>query len=607
MKKIVVFIAIGFLFMPGGRMEAADSDEAFCYVSLVDGEAYVIQDGSPQKKAARVNFPLVPGDSVETGEQGRCEIQFDNGTIMRLDGGSRLTINTMRAKSLTTSWNITTLTLDSGRVFTMNNTYNRELFQVVTSRAAIKINKNATSTIAIEPDGNHIFVERGMINLLYGDEEQKLKKTRIRAGEGVIVTLEDKLLDKSIRPETEFRSWNSEVNRRFKELHEGISRIPGPIYNFPRGVVEFAKKWSSLYGEWVYNDLFGYVWKPYDESFQYSDKRPFFHADKILVKNELYLVPQQPWGWIPAHMGNWVWMKKNGWVWIPGTAFKGGMYGVDWLWNQMTGYRPHLFWAALTGHSVWGAWPDYFWLGLRPGYGPTGCATLSDWLHYIYGGYSGYVNYRRGGAPGRQVNPGSPSPPPSLKDIPPDVAVIIAKLDKAPIGDLNRLLDTGRDSQKQLSDRNNARRIQNWLAYRSIVAAGTDDYTEEDEPGHKGKVVKGPISKRDWNRDRIIAQRLGTTLVYSSSRNAVLMPELKISSRNISARQRFNLRTMAIRNSGRKGKPGLIRQVHGGGSAGTPSGSSMAGQASSSGAPGSSVPGSVGGKGGGASNAGERK
>jgi len=607
MKKIVVLIAVGFLCLPGGRMQAADSDEAFCYVSLVDGEAYVIQDGSPQKKAARVNFPLVPGDSIETGERGRCEIQFDNGTIMRLDGGSRLTINTMRARSLTTSWNITTLTLDSGRVFTMNNTYNRELFQVVTSRAAIKINQNATSTIAIAPDGNHIFVERGMINLLYGDEEQKLKKTRIRAGEGVIVTLEDKLLGKSIRPETEFRSWNSEVNRRFKELHEGISRIPRPIYNFPRGVVEFAKKWSSLYGEWVYNDLFGYVWKPYDESFQYSDKRPFFHADKILVKNELYLVPQQPWGWIPAHMGNWVWMKKNGWVWIPGTAFKGGMYGADWLWNQMTGYRPHLFWAALTGHSVWGAWPDYFWLGVRPGYGPTGCATLSDWLHYLYGGYAGYVNYRRGGFAGRRGNPGNHDSPPSLKDIPPDVAVIIAKLDKAPIGDLNRLLDTGRDSQKQLSDRNNARRIQNWLAYRSIVAAGTDDYTDEDESGHKGKVVKGPISKRDWNRDRIVAQRLGTTLVYSSSRNAVLMPELKISSRNISARQRFNLRTMAIRNSGRKGKPGLIRQVHGGGSAGTPSGSSMAGQASSSGVPGSSVPGSVGGKGGGASNAGERK
>ena len=575
-RKVTIFFVVVLLLSISGYLQAGDPGDAFCYVSLVEGDAFVLQSDADESIRARVNLPITPGDTLITGNEGRCELQFDNGTVMRLDTDSRLKVHVLQAESLTTNWKITSLELLSGRLFSMNNIYNREMFQVATSVAAIKMNKHSTSTISIEEGNTHVAVERGNVGVLYGNEKKSLRKDLVRAGKRYVITGEHKLIPSDMRPGSDFQLWNQYMNTHFKELHRGISKIPKPIYKFPPGVVKFAEKWSSMFGEWVYNDLFGYVWKPYDESFQYPDKRPFFNADHVRVKDELYLVPQQPWGWIPAHLGNWVWMKKNGWVWIPGTAFKGGMYGADWLWNQMSGYRPYLFWVTLSGRTAWGAWPDYFWLGISPGHGPSGCSTLSDWLYYVYGDYEGYKTYRESGNAGwraRYEKSGKSAsvPPPSLKDIPPDVAVIVEKLDKVPMKEVNRYLNLERGPGTRGDSGKNARRVRNWLVYRGILQNSQNLSEPEDKKTTGGRLVKGPIEKRDWNPDQVIARRLGMRMEYSSSRNAVMLPELRLSSRTISDRDRFRLRTTSFQIKPGMTKTSLIRHFNGG-SAGSVSG-----------------------------------
>ena len=108
------------------------------------------------------------------------------------------------------------------------------------------------------------------------------------------------------------------------KLHKGKSKVPDAIYRYSKAVIFFAEKFSNLYGEWVYDELFGYVWKPAHEDFALSH-RPVFHADFVTINAQLYLVPQQKWGWAPAHLGTWVWLKKSGWRWIPGNVFSPGL------------------------------------------------------------------------------------------------------------------------------------------------------------------------------------------------------------------------------------------------------------------------------------------
>lgn len=53
------------------------------------------------------------------------------------------------------------------------------------------------------------------------------------------------------------------MSEDFVELHEGKSFLPDPILRMPRAVFYFAQKYSNLYGEWVWNSLYGWVWRPW--------------------------------------------------------------------------------------------------------------------------------------------------------------------------------------------------------------------------------------------------------------------------------------------------------------------------------------------------------
>jgi uncharacterized membrane protein YgcG len=133
-------------------------------------------------------------------------------------------------------------------------------------------------------------------------------------------------------PDIDFLAWNETTNENFKELHYGISKLPKAIYRGNRAIIRWAEKWSSKYGEWVYHDTYGYTWKPYDKWFHYN--RPFFNADYVTINGVLFLVPQEPWGWVPAHLGNWVFVETMGWVWVPGQDH---MY-FPGLWKKFWGH-----------------------------------------------------------------------------------------------------------------------------------------------------------------------------------------------------------------------------------------------------------------------------
>ncbi len=572
-KTILFFIIISLSLL--GARAYADDTPAFCYVSLVEEDAFVLQEGIGEPKKAVVNFPLMPGDTLYTEGKGRCEIQFDNGTVMRLDKNSKLKIDTLRADSLTTRWTITTLELLAGRLFSMNNTYSREMFQVVTPLAALKMSKDSTTTVSIGDEGTHVYVEKGKIGVLYGDEKKSLKKEFIRAKKGYIITPAHELMPSDKRPNAEFHMWNEYVNNNFKDLHYGISKVPKPIYNFPPFVVEFAKKWSSVYGEWVYNDFLGYVWKPYDESFKYSDRRPFFFADFVRIKDELYVVPQQPWGWVPAHLGTWVWMKKNGWVWIPGTAFTPGMYDVNWLWEMMNGYRSQFFWMVYGGRYGWwnaGGWPYFSRRGYSPSYRWSCCNTLDYWIHHVYGDYQGYETYRREGVEGWSVDfkkrfkKSGEVPGPSFKDVPKQIVGLLDRMNKTPLAELGRHFDFDHAAEKHPDAGGNIQKVRDWLVYRNNILARQNNFVPKDKKLFGDSVKKSLVDKRDWNHDRTVAKKLGVDMVYSSSRNAVLLPELKLSSKTITNRQKFQLRTLPFRGERGLTKSSLLRRMYSGSS-----------------------------------------
>ena len=75
---------------------AADDDEPDDYdvkarvvrISLITGEVNLKRNGNTDWERARLNYPLVEGDTVATDKESRMEIQFDARNFVRLAPGT---------------------------------------------------------------------------------------------------------------------------------------------------------------------------------------------------------------------------------------------------------------------------------------------------------------------------------------------------------------------------------------------------------------------------------------------------------------------------------------------------------------------------------------
>jgi hypothetical protein len=220
-----------------------------------------------------------------------------------------------------------------------------------------------------------------------------------------------------------------------------------------------------------------------------------------------------------------------------------------------------------------GGWPYFSWRGYSPYYYRWPCSnTLDYWVSYVYGDYRGYETYRRKGAEGwsadfkKRFKKSGEVPGPSFKDVPKQIVGLLDRLNKTPLAELGKHFDFGRAAEKNRDAGANVQEVRDWLVYRNNILARQNNYIPKDKKLFGDSVKKSPVYKRDWNHDRTVAKKLGVDMVYSSSRNAVLLPALKLSSKTISNRQRFQLRTLPFRGERGLSKSSLLRRMYSGGS-----------------------------------------
>ncbi|MCP4154274.1 MAG: hypothetical protein GY757_41500 [bacterium] len=556
-KYLVVFtVLIAMLLLPGD-MQAQEGDVVnYGHISYMEANPTIIRlDGI--KQDAVVNLPIVPGDVIVTGDKAKCEFQFANGTVMRIGANSRVKVVTILANTLTTKWKITTLNLKKGSLYALSNTYNREKFQVITPNAAINLKSNTVGTIEYTAAGEtNIFTERGKAKVLFGKDEQALQTEVVRSDKGYTVTADHRLKPNTKR-NVEFVAWNQYIDRNFQKLHRGQSKVPKQIYRYNKAIIHFAEKFSNLFGEWVYDELFGYVWKPGHKDFAYSH-RPFFNANFVTINGQMYVVPQEKWGWAPAHLGTWVWLKKSGWRWIPGNAFSPGLM-------QMPSYY----------HSAEYLCGGYF----HP--------SLYYWYTHCYGGWDLYCIHRRYGRTkwrdAYKMKYKKLVKKPALKKMPRAVAKIFKRLDKLPLDRIKKHLGEYTPQMKRPAVEKIL--LGDWkkhkggpivkrkgIAMKKAVAAkpglvahkrstkihklkskttaphlalAPDTTIKIDGVKVKGLKWASRMGFRDWSPDRAWARRKGMSLHYA--RNQVVCPKLRVTSNMLTNGQKRGLRDTRLR------------------------------------------------------------
>ncbi len=353
----VIFIV--FLLLPSSLMSKSlykyvfspRSDIYFGHISLVevkyDGEdAVVLREGERTPELAVLNLPLTAGDTIRTTER-RCEIRFDTGTSLRLDFDTELKLETILAQSLSSRNKLTNLVLQRGQVYILYRKFpSREVFQVITPQAAVKMKDKTVASISAKQDGStDIRVESGEVNVLYGPDADHLETEKIKKMQRGTVTQDHRFfVSKDRTTEPDLNLWSEAVESKLQASQKSGSFIPITLRKYREPVSYFVNRFSVLHGDWMWHSYYGYVWRP-DANDDYRDGtwEPFLYGHWRELEDLLFWVPEEAWGWVPYHLGLWMWDDNYGWLWLPGLDFAPAWVAWDYFWGFYA-WRPWALW-----------------------------------------------------------------------------------------------------------------------------------------------------------------------------------------------------------------------------------------------------------------------
>jgi hypothetical protein len=337
--RSMFLILLGILVTGTGYSD--EQTARFGRVSKIEGQLLLLRYGLTEWEDAAVNMVLSEGDRAYTDKESYAEIQFDNGTIVRMNRGTDLEIIDL-TRDTESGEEITSAYVAEGGVNVTVPRYHKRgrAFDVETPQGLVSIEEKSSARIDVSKDNATAALLEGRANVVGEKGDRTLiagEQTSIRQGEKPEHPSEFSMMDTD-----PFDDWCRET----RETRGGRSR------RYVSEDVVLGVDDLDDHGRWVYVRHHGWCWRPS----VYRGWRPYFHGHWVHRRRGWVWVSYEPWGWAPYHYGRWAYNWPYGWVWIPGRR-----WGPCWVvWHECPG---SIGWAPM---------------------GPCGGPWFSCSVHYVF-------------------------------------------------------------------------------------------------------------------------------------------------------------------------------------------------------------------------------
>lgn len=308
-------------------------------LSDVDGQVQLSKNSQTLAESAVANTPLFEGTRVTTGEDGRAEIQFEDGSVARLSPNSSLTLSALRGSGANGE---AQMTLESGLgYFEMQNSPQSGTMSVKFGDSVVSASGFTVLRIDLDNPPGALAVFSGNAHL----ERGSAMSVDMHGGESIALSANDEsryTLNETIEPDS-WDSWNSD---RDQAMTAESAAKTGATQNYSQGS---NPAWNDLdaNGNWYDVPGQGQVWSPYDASNPGWD--PYGNGNWGYSPGYGYTwISGYAWGYMPYQCGLWNWYDDFGWGWAPGMGgcnpwWSGGIgyYGAN-IGRGYGGYRPPL-------------------------------------------------------------------------------------------------------------------------------------------------------------------------------------------------------------------------------------------------------------------------
>jgi ferric-dicitrate binding protein FerR (iron transport regulator) len=311
-------------------------------LSYVDGQVRITQAGQVVADQAIINTPLFEGMQLSTSNDGKAEIQFEDGSVARLSPDSSLTLTALRGQGANGD---AEMTVDGGLVyFELQGTSESGQMAVHFGDATATASGFTVLRVKMDTPPGELAVFSGNAHVERGNGALALD---LHGGESVTLNATSPslyVLAESVDPDS-WDAWNSDRDQALTQQASTQTEVPGDVS--PDESQNPA--WSDLdaNGNWYNVPGQGYVWSPYDASNAGWD--PYGYGNWIFNPGYGYIwASGYSWGYLPYQCGAWNFYDGFGWGWAPGMNgcqpwWGTGYYGGPRFGNYLPGgYRlPH--------------------------------------------------------------------------------------------------------------------------------------------------------------------------------------------------------------------------------------------------------------------------
>ncbi len=300
-------------------------------LSDVEGKVQVFNGSEPAFNQAQQNMPVVEGMRLVTAEDGRVEVQFEDGSVARVTPNSSITLAQLHRNPDGSP--VTTIDANAGLTYYELNGHAGQYSVRFGPNTATP---NDSAILRINLDGNpaDLAVTHGSVHVTDGQNLALDVQTNHSihfdtSNPGQYVQVQSVAADS-------WDQWNSDRDQALAALEESATTARASTGN-PDDAA-----WNDLdyYGDWYNVPGYGEAWSPSGVG---TDWDPFGVGSWGYYNSIGYTwISGYSWGWWPYHCGAWNWFSGFGWMWFPGNCGFGaiGWYPYATVWRCPPGYKP---------------------------------------------------------------------------------------------------------------------------------------------------------------------------------------------------------------------------------------------------------------------------
>jgi hypothetical protein len=311
--------AVVALALPGW----ADSQARIVRLSYVDGGVTIDRGTGQGFERAILNMPITQDVKLRTGAEGRAEIEFENGSTVRLAPRSEVAFTQLGMRD--SGEPVTVANLSQGTAYVNLRQKRAGDFRVAVASRELAVKKGSHIRVALGDQQVAVAVFSGEVEAANGEQEVRAKKDETLSFDRDQSA--QYLVAKGIEQQ-DLDNWDA-GRAKYQERYTVAN-------NYAMGSPYYGLSDLNYYGSFYNAPGWGYLWQPFDAFYGWN---PFYAGAWSYYPGFGYAwVSPYPWGWTPFRYGQWVYIPSWGWGWRPGNAWITPV-ALPMVVNAPPGYR----------------------------------------------------------------------------------------------------------------------------------------------------------------------------------------------------------------------------------------------------------------------------